>query len=363
MLTLPLFWQALDDIPAAATDAHDWRVRLKSEFEHVRRYLRGTGELVESVDCPSPGGDGCPRRVVRLPSGKWRAVCGSREGGCEALDLNSDDLRVLAVDCNSLGADLAQAFGVTPANVTIPRGRILHLGQHAVAAGLSAPVLVLLPGPYDRMTEDELRADSAGVESSIILTPRSTSLPRTLRARLVEAGHLVLDLSTVTGLGAHGRIEAVQPAAVLLGPIRDRLFARLKAASGGPLFSLPAGTKWEQITLTLTSRETLVCTTPGFSRQVDPGELGMRSAKNNKTTLAWTMLVALASKSGVLVCREAAQEQKVRKQKQELSKRLRDGFGIAEDPVPWDKSQRAYVARFILRDDRPLVERDSRRAR
>src|SRR5665213_3616645 len=69
MRMAPRFWKALDDIPGAASDGRDWKTRLGEEFEAVSRYLRRTGEIATSVDCPSPGGDGCPRRVVRLRGG------------------------------------------------------------------------------------------------------------------------------------------------------------------------------------------------------------------------------------------------------------------------------------------------------
>jgi hypothetical protein len=40
---------------------------------------------------------------------------------------------------------------------------------------------------------------------------------------------------------------------------------------------------------------------------------------------------------------------RVKKQKQELSNRLKAAFGIEGDPIRWDGEVNAYVARFGLR--------------
>lgn len=261
-----------------------------------------------------------------------------------------------------LVGDLASAMGATPAALAPRNRRVFELGRYAVAAGVSAPVVLALPGPRDPVTGEELRLAGLGPDRAIILAPGRGSLPSEARTWLVQAGHHLLDLSEVTGLRTYGRLELVRPAELLLGRIRGDLLASLKPTSGGPIFALPVGTQWDQVTLTLTSQETLICKAPGFSHQVDPGDLRMRSVKNHKTTAAWTLFVAMASENGVLVCRGAAQAAKVRKQKQELSKRLREALGLAEDPIFWDKRQSAYVARFVLHDDRSLAEKRAFRA-
>ena len=315
------------------------------------------------MDCPSPGGHGCPMNVVRLTDGRLRAVCGCTPSVCDAIGLSREDLAILALDLPTLVGDLASALGAAPTVLGPAKRRVFELGRYAPAAGLSAPAILAIPGPRDPVSEEELRLAGLGPDRAIILVPRHGSFPPELRTRLIQAGHLLLALSEVTGLSPDGHLELLQSVELLLAPIRSELLARLKVTSRGPIFALPPGTKWGQVTLTLTSQETLVFATSVFSRQVDPGDLRMRSAKNNKPTLAWTLLTALASTNGVLVCREAAQETKVRKHKQELSKRLRDAFGLAGDPISWEGSQKAYVTRFVLRDQRSVAEKEALRGR
>ena len=363
MRTLPRFWKALDEIPAATTEVRDWKIRLGNELSLAIRYLRRTGELAEAIDCPSPGDDGCPRGVVRLPSGRLRAVCRSRSGHCDPVELQPGDVAISAVDRAMLVADLRAAFDVTGAIPSHQVGRVVRLGNHAVAAGLSAPVLLLLPGAMDPVSDDEMRDAGLGSKHAIILIPQTTSLPTAWLARLSEAGHLVIDLSSTTGWDASGHLAVVQSVDVLLHPIRWELLARVGGSSRDPQIILPPGTEWGQIMLTFTAAETLICTVAGQGRQMDPGDFGMRSAKNNHPTVAWGLLRQLVAARGVLVIGGAPLHARVRKQKQELTARLIQTLGITSDPLPWNKDQHAYVARFIARDERPKVEREQRYGR
>jgi len=52
----------------------------------------------------------------------------------------------------------------------------MRIGNYAVAAGLSAPVLLVLPYPRDSPTEDDFRMAGLGADRAIVLTPRGSSL-------------------------------------------------------------------------------------------------------------------------------------------------------------------------------------------
>ena len=143
MRTLLRFWKALDDVPGAATDIRDWQIRLGEEFPFACRYLRRTGQLAEAIDCPSPGDNGCPRGVVKIPSGGFRAVCRSRSGRCDSVELQPDDVAISVLDRAKLVSVLRAAFEMTGAKLPHHTGRVIRLGDYAVAPGLSAPVLLV----------------------------------------------------------------------------------------------------------------------------------------------------------------------------------------------------------------------------
>lgn len=359
-MTKPLrqFWQTLDELPGAATDRRDWMARLGDEFPAAQRYLRKTGRRATAIDCPSPGGDGCPRAVIRNAAGTFRAVCRSATGRCDPVDLDPADLDILELDAPRLHHDLAAAFAVQAATGQSRVGRVLRVGEHGVAAGLAAPVLLVLPGPTEPLVEEELRQGGLAAERSVVLAPTAAALPASLRVRLLEHGHQVLHLNDVTVIDRADGLRLVQPVDVLLHDVRAALQARVGATSTGPRVALPPGTAWRQITLRFTSTETVVCSGPGVARQMDPGDFDMRSGKNAKAIAAWTFFLLLATKNGTLEFRDGSIAPRVRKQKEALSRHLQETFGIAGDPIAWDVQQRAYVAAFVVGDERPQRERE-----
>ena len=359
---LPQFWKALDELPGAATDRRDWLLRLDAEFAAAQRYLRKTGKLATAVECPSPGGDGCPRAVIKLSAGKYRAVCRSEAGQCDAVDLTGSDIAILELDRRRLHEDLASIFCTQSSSPSGTRSRVVHLGEHAVAAGVAAPVMFLLPDPDMPITDDEMRGGGLGHEQAVLLVPTGDSLSASARARLSGQGHQVVSLETATTVDAEGRLTSVQPVEALLHTIRGTLQARLDGAKPGVQIVLPPGTTWGQISFRLTSTATVICRGPGIpGRQLHPGDFGMTSNKNSEPTLAWKFFVTLAEEHGILSPHTGQPIDRVRKQKQALSERLRTTFGIDADPIVWDNRQRAYVTAFTVSDERTKAEREARR--
>ena len=361
---LPRFWKALDELPGTATDRRDWSLRLDDEFATAQRYLRKTGRFATAVECPSPGGDGCPRAVITLSAGKYRAVCRSEVGQCDAVDLTGLDIAILELDRRRLQEDLASIFCTQSSSSPAIRGRVVHLGEHAVAAGVGAPVMFLVPGPDMPITDDEMQDGGLESEPGILLIPTGNSLPPSTRARLSSEGHQVISLAEVITVDAKGRLTSAQAVEVLLHILRGRMQARLDEATPTVRIPLPPGTTWGQLAFRLTSTATVICNGPGIpGRQLDPGDLGMRSDKNNKPTLAWTFFVALAEARGILAPHSGKPIGRVRKQKQTLSAHLQTTFGIDADPIVWDRRQRAYVTAFTVTDNRSTTELSARRRR
>ncbi|MCX8004058.1 MAG: hypothetical protein N2688_03730 [Burkholderiaceae bacterium] len=359
MKPLPLFWNALDAVPGAATDRRDWTARLGAEFPVAQRFLRATGRRVTAIDCPSPGGEGCPRAVIRVPGGALRAVCRSATGRCDPLDLQPEDTDVLQVDFVRLRQALASLFEVQAAAAPPTSNRVALLGEHAIAAGVAAPVMLLVPGPVDAIQFDELREGGLSSERAVLLVPTAASLPSSTRTRLASLGHIVLSLSDVTEADGKGNLLPVQPLELLLHEIRAALQARIDTAQAAPSVSLPAGAQWAELTFVLVSDEVLNVTCRGHTQRLEPDRVGMKDGRTGKPTEAWAFLQVLARVGGILgpLGRDVVEEQK--KKKQALSRQLVRAFGISDDPIRWSKRDRTYQTAFVLRDERPKAVRMS----
>lgn len=359
MKRLRRFWKALDEVPGAATDRLEWTDILGAEWRDIEPYLKSTGRRARAVMCPYPGGDGCPRRVVTGADGAIRAVCGSRPQVCDPLDLTGPDVTILALDRAKLLRDLSRTLDAEPADRPSGAGRVMLVGRHALAAGLASPILLALPGPADPLAEDELRTAGLDPAGSVVLVPRPSSLPAPLQARLVTAGHQVIPLSEAVGLGATG-FEALQPPAILLAPIREALAARTRTAGRQPVWDLPPDATWGELTFTLVADEVLNVSFRSQTRRLEPDHLGMKDGRSGKPTEAWVFLQALARVGGSLGPMRANLVEKHKKEKQALTKRLREAFRLPGDPIRWNRRTRSYQTAFVMRDERPKAVRMSR---
>jgi hypothetical protein len=357
MKPLPQFWKAFDSLPGAATDRRDWAGKLGAEFPSAKSFLRATGRRATAIDCPSPGGDGCPREVIKAAGGALRAVCRSATGRCDPLDLKAEDTDILQVDFPRLRQVLAGAFGVQAAAVLPASSRVARLGEHAIAAGVAAPVMLLVPGPIDGIQLDELREAGLDGDHAVLLVPTAASLPSSMRVRLASMGHCVLSLSDVTGADGKGNLVLVQPVELLLHDIRAGLQVRIDAAQAGASVSMPAGAQWAEVTFVLISDEVLNVACRGQTQRLEPDRVGMKDGRTGKPTEAWAFLQVLAGVGGVMgpLGRDVVEEQK--KRKQALSKQLVRAFGISGDPIRWSKRDRAYQTAFVIRDERPKTVR------
>lgn len=344
---LARFWKALDQIPHAATDRLEWLRMLEGDWPIVAGYLTETGRVAAAIACPSPGGGGCPRTVVQHP-GAIRAVCGNRPATCDTIELSPEDISVLSLDraklvtaiCSILDIDVDQHDD----------GAIIHLGRHRVAAGTAVSFVLAIPGPMTDVSAALLSADDG---PRALVTPTRQSLPKTLRQVLDARGHLILPLNEITVLDDASGLVGVEPAEHLLAALREKLLAGRRAVARARVWILPPGACWEDLQFELISDEVLNVRHGAETRRLEPDDLGMKSRKNGRPIVAWTLLQVLAKANGRFSWESKGASRRVPKHKQLLTERLQEVFGLSDDPVPWRTAEKAYVTQFRIRDSRP----------
>lgn len=353
MTTKPLvrFWKALDEIPDATTDQREWSFRLKDDWPAATSFLKKVGRRAKEIACPSPGGDGCPRKVVEHAEGRFRAVCGNRPAECDSIDVTREEIACLALDRKKLAAAVGAMFNAAPESSGLESGVATLIGSHAVAAGIGIPVILMTPGPAVAEVSLDMLAGVNG--PAAIVTPTPHSLTPCLKRALEAKGYDVLSLSEFAGLDDRHRLIGLLPADQLLAPLRQKLLANQTLAPSGRIWILPADTRWEDLTFEFTAEEVVNVRFRKETRRYEPEKFGMKNKKNGRPTLAWTILRTLAQQAGALTWKGAKASTRVKKQKQLLSGRLTSLFGIQDDPIPWRPAQKAYVARFAIRDSTP----------
>ena len=182
------FWKTLDELTDAATDRREWRAQLGDEWVRLSPLLTSTGSLAMSVSCPSPGGDGCPRRIVRHDDGSIRAICGDRPKACRDLDLSKDDIVVLRLDRAKLASEVSRVFGLANIPKRFEQSDVARIGTHDVFAGRGFPVFLYVPGPQPSENIKPFQHVMALPGPKLLLVPTARSVPAPIADHLDRAG-------------------------------------------------------------------------------------------------------------------------------------------------------------------------------
>ncbi|MGH6813693.1 MAG: hypothetical protein ACREDM_15595 [Methylocella sp.] len=207
----------------------------------------------------------------------------------------------------------------------------------------------------------EILAELDGPAAIVMPTP--SSIPHQLKTALKSRGHAVQALSEISGVDDQYRLTGLQPAETLLSPLQEKLLAGQTSTASGRIWVLPADTRWEDLTFEFPPEEVVKVRFCQETRRFEPEQFSMKSKKNGRPTLAWTLLRTLARQAEALAWRDAEASTKIKKQKQLLSNQLRKAFGILKDPITWHAPQRAYQSRFAIRDNTPSSTRQKNGSR
>ena len=232
-------------------------------------------------------------------------------------------------------------------------GQWMTVGRHRVTAGAAIPIILAIPGPGREQSDFFQDLDSP----TMIVVPTPESLAERVRARLLSKEHFVIELENAVATDAKDHLVPAREVKTMLGPLRERLLAveRSKRA-----WLLPSGTGWENLIFDFMADQVLNVRFGRDTRRFEPEDLGMKSKKDGKPTVAWVMLRSMAETGGTLSWHQPDTKD-IKKQKQTLSSQLRKAFGISAMPIVWRPRSSTYEARFVVRDSRPQHTRNAGR--
>jgi hypothetical protein len=337
-------------MPGLAADRLEWRRLLEDEWPVAEPLLRRTGRVVEQVWCPSPGGDGCPRRVVHHDNGRIVAVCGDRPRHCDPLDLTFEDLVVLGVDGPRLRTQLAVVFAVDTATGA-DLGHGLHrLGEHLVASGNGVAMVLLIPEAIPAKPLAVLPAVLDRTDPVVLLTPTRELLGDGVRDALKARGGLALPLIETVGADATGALAALRPAAEILGDVRERLIRKRKIKAPEYGFPTPPGARWQQVSIRFISGHDVHIQVRQEAGAYNFAQMAManRKKKPAEPNVQWRLLADFAESGGELTWRDSAANRKLAKRRELLAKRLKTFFGIDEEPFETLPNGAGWRARFKI---------------
>ena len=364
-MTLNL-WTKIERISGHATDTREWRSGMIDCWDAAQRYLPKTSKLTDRIDCPWPGGEHCPRLVVRHQDGSFRAVCGDPTGLCESLDITRDEIQIRELDHRKLFADIATALKLDVTDVPVRHVSPLHVGDHYITAGRSFPVFAALSSPREPLGKaDVLELDRRNLPF-ILLVTSLRALEHEVVAFLRARGGRVMTYAECLNLAAApGKgFVSVRKLADLFAPEIAAL-TDVGDSPRRPVMHLPSNAGWFHLRFTF--REEAVLNV-SYLRQkpvrLEPDQIDMRDDRNGKPNRQWRLLLACAALDGALprsfpistirghrppgdIVRILSEFKRgYEKQRQTLAATLRERFGIQDDP--FIAQDDCYEAQFLV---------------
>lgn len=343
-------WQTLEALPGLAAPALEWRDRLGAELGQVGKLLKPTGELASSVDCPSPGGVGCPRRVVDHGAGQFVAVCGDSPRSCDDLPLTKSDIVIQRIEETGLCQAIAAALGLSsPTAVGTGQPGILHVGDFEPVAGKRFPVYLALELDRDALEPLVVRLWGVANTPFVLLTPTRRQVELCLAEKLVGWKSRTAALADLLA-GNGSAFTATEEARSLLAEFRAAVVPA-DETKAGIRFPTPAGTIWGDVTIRFLDghRVSVRCKTE--SGVFNFTDMGMVDRRKGEPDVQWGLLYALAAGHGRMNWRSSEARRENAKRKQTLNERLAAFFGIDGEAITWDKHAKNYLCRFTLQPE------------
>jgi len=111
---------------------------------------------------------------------------------------------------------------------------------------------------------------------------------------------------------------------------------------------VPDDTKWEDVKIKFIDGLTVKLTIKDKAFDKDFRELGFEDKRQHKPNLQWKLLELLAHKKGELSWEDSEATDKVKQKKHNLSKKLKEIFGINDDPFYPYSTKTGYQIKITL---------------
>lgn len=125
---------------------------------------------------------------------------------------------------------------------------------------------------------------------------------------------------------------------------------RVKPGGREPVIKLPGDAQWSDLWIRLMEEDTVDVSIKGVHNKLTASEMRLTKSRTGRPLKQWELLTFFAQLEGVFEWGSLPNRKLWEKQKQELSKSLRDAFGIAGDPINTKKG--AWLCQFRISDSR-----------
>lgn len=340
------FFEQLCDVPGAAHSKVVWEKAFGERFPLIEPLLKPTGRTASSVPCENSRVNGCMFRMVEHDRADLVGVCD--QGVCDDRAFRRSDVTIYRLDGKTLGERIRDSLGLRTSLHTCAIPCWSPVGDFEPVVGHRFPVF-LVSAPMTTFQTDILRTvDSFTKPPAIIwLSPRIVD--SSVAQRVDYCGGMNILADDVLRLDPEGFVPSGAAPDVFLELVENNVEEPEKCKIRH--YPLPPNTIWEDITIRFQDEESV---TIKCGRKPQPvlftfRDFGFGSQRSTSPKKTWGVLKLFAKGHGELIPPEPFNPKGAgAKQKEFLSKAIREVFQLSEEPLPWDSEIYGWKARFKI---------------
>lgn len=327
-------WSQCEATVGLAAVMSEWEMRARDDFPGARAFLRPIQQYAGTLPCTRTPSCGCYHEVVDSGGGHLEAACRCEFNMCESFAVTREDLAVYEIDLRRLSRALCEAVGLEPAWTRLENlHQTYHIGDYYPYEGCRFPVYLTIQHDRCRMERVVYRLCSTGRRPFVLLVPTRLLLNEKCEQAVSSWGSVCFALCDIARILPNG---ALQIAEYYKSAMRDFHIRIVPAESRTAFFPTPPGSTWGSLYISFPDNDHMTCRMGDVVRRFNFAEVGMRDRRNNGRTKQWDLMLDIAHNGGVLD-RSVGDPRSNKKQKQELSEKLRRVFRIEGDPFIYDE--------------------------
>jgi hypothetical protein len=349
MRPLTRLWPALEQLPGLAACLGTWRDHAGDELDAIAGLLRPTDRRAVRLPCPSPGSDGCPRRVIEHADGTVVAVCGDRPQRCDPVEVCRAELIVHVLDprrlCAAVGAALQfdDMFQVVDAC-----WQTWRVGDYVPLSGERFPVYLSIPESPDRVHGVAVRLTGIADRPFLMLVPALDQVDPVTSELLSRTKSRILALENLVAVDDDGRWAGQRPAAELLREFRIGVLGEDGPVVPATRFPTPPDARWEEVSIRFITQHQVHVRVRGEAGAYEHTQMRMASKRNDQPTKQWEFLQLFAENRGEITWESPGADRGNAHRRLALARDLRDFFGIEGDPFDRLLGGRGWRTRFTI---------------
>jgi hypothetical protein len=349
MRLLSRLWPALEELPGLAACLGTWREHIGDDLDAIAGLLRPTDRCAVRLPCPSPGSDGCPRRVLEHADGTVVAVCGDRPQRCDPVEVCRAELIVHALDPRRLCAAVASVLQLDDMfQVVDACWQTWRVGDYVPLSGERFPVYLSIPDSPDRVHAAAVRLTGIADRPFLMLVPARAQVDPATSELLSRTKSRILPLDDVVAIDAEARWIGQRPPAQLLREFRLGIFGEDGPAVPAIRFPTPPGARWEEVSIRFITQHQVHVRVRDEAGPYEHTQMGMANSRNDQPTKQWELLQLFAESRGELTWESAGADRRNEHRRQLLARQLRAFFGIEGDPFDRLPRGRGWRTRFTI---------------